>query len=105
MRIKYLGTLHDEVSLTLLYAAVDAFVAPSLQENLANTVMEALACGTPCVAFNIGGMRDMVEHMRNGYLAKPFDATDLATGIEYILNCPDSNELSRNARNNRWVRD
>jgi glycosyltransferase involved in cell wall biosynthesis len=97
-RMKYVGTLHDEVSLAMLYAAVDAFVAPSLQENLANTVMEALACGTPCVAFNIGGMPDMVEHLRNGYLAKPFDAADLAAGIEYILNHPDSHELSGNAR-------
>jgi glycosyltransferase involved in cell wall biosynthesis len=99
LQARYLGYLHDEVSLAMLYAAVDVFVAPSIQENLANTVMEALACGTPCVAFNIGGMPDMVEHLRNGYLARPFDALDLASGIEYILNYPDSIELSINARN------
>ena len=62
------------------------FVAPSIQENLANTVMESLSCGTPVVAFNIGGMPDMIVHKKNGYLAKPFDTEDLACGIEYCLN-------------------
>ncbi|WP_287293429.1 glycosyltransferase family 4 protein [Moorena sp. SIO2C4] len=57
----YLGTLSDDLSLALVYAAADVFVAPSLQDNLPNTVMEAIACGTPCVAFNIGGMPDLID--------------------------------------------
>jgi glycosyltransferase involved in cell wall biosynthesis len=81
----YLGKFNDDVSLALLYAAVDVFIAPSIQDNLPNTVMEALACGTPCVAFNIGGMPDMIEHQRNGYLAQPFEIEDLAQGIAWIL--------------------
>lgn len=80
-----LGILHDEVSLALLYNACDVFVAPSREENLANTVLESLACGTPCVAFEIGGMPDMIEHKGNGYLARPFDVEDLARGISWIL--------------------
>ncbi|MFM6909103.1 MAG: glycosyltransferase, partial [Dolichospermum sp.] len=58
---------------------------PSVQDNLPNTVMESLACGTPCVAFDIGGMSDMIEHQQNGYLAKPFDVDDLARGIAWVL--------------------
>lgn len=81
----YLGKLSDDISLALVYAAADIFVAPSTQDNLPNTVMEALACGTPCVTFNIGGMPDMIEHQRNGYLAQPFKAEDLAQGIAWIL--------------------
>lgn len=81
----YLGKLTDEVSLALAYSAADVFVAPSKQDNLPNTVMEALACGIPCVAFEIGGMQDMIEHQKNGYLAKPFDVVNLAHGIQWIL--------------------
>lgn len=81
----YLGRLNDDISLSILYAAADVFVAPSIQDNLPNTVMEALACGTPCVAFNIGGMPDMIEHQKNGYLALPFEVEDLARGIAWVL--------------------
>ncbi len=84
-KVHYLGRFYDDISLALLYAAADVFVAPSIQDNLANTVMEALACGTPCVAFNIGGMPDMIEHKQNGYLAQSFEVEDLAEGIKWIL--------------------
>lgn len=81
----YLGKLRDDISLAQVYGAVDVFVAPSLQDNLPNTVMEALACGTPCVAFQIGGMPDMIEHQKNGYLAQAFDIDDFAQGIAWVL--------------------
>jgi glycosyltransferase involved in cell wall biosynthesis len=81
----YVGRLNDDARLAALYSAADVFVAPSIQENLSNTVMEALACGTPCVAFDIGGMPDMIEHRRNGFLARPFDAADLADGLNWVL--------------------
>jgi glycosyltransferase involved in cell wall biosynthesis len=81
----YLGRLNDDISLSLVYAAADVFIAPSVQDNLPNTVMESLACGTPCVAFDIGGMCDMIEHQKNGYLAKPLDVDDLARGIAWVL--------------------
>jgi glycosyltransferase involved in cell wall biosynthesis len=85
LKTRYLGTLGDDYSLALLYSAVDAFIAPSVQDNLPNTVMEALSCGTPCVAFNIGGMPDMIEHQGNGYLASPYQVDDLAQGISWVL--------------------
>lgn len=81
MPVKSMGCLRDDFSLALLYAAADVFVAPSLQENLANTVMEALSCGTPVVAFDVGGMRDLITHEYNGYLAQKYDTEDLKMGI------------------------
>jgi glycosyltransferase involved in cell wall biosynthesis len=94
----YLGYLHDNISLRLLYSAADVMVVPSLQENLSNAIMESLACGTPVVAFAIGGNGDMIDHQQNGYLAQPFDPKDLAHGIEWVLNHPDYHTLSIQAR-------
>ena len=85
LRAHYLGRLNDETSLAVVYAAADVFVAPSTEDNLPNTVMESLACGTPCVAFKIGGMPDMIEHQQNGYLAQPFDSEELAQGMIWVL--------------------
>ena len=85
----YLGSFSDDVALALLYSAADVFVAPSREDNLPLTVQESLACGTPVVAFDIGGMEDMIEHQLNGYLARSFDADDLAYGISWCLSGND----------------
>jgi glycosyltransferase involved in cell wall biosynthesis len=81
----YLGKLSDDDSLAQAYSAADVFVAPSVQDNLPNTVMEAISCGTPCIAFSIGGMPDMIEHQGNGYLAQPHNTEELAQGIAWVL--------------------
>ncbi len=83
--VTYLGALQDDLSLSLLYSAVDVLAAPFMQDNLPNTVMEAHACGTPAVAFDAGGLPDLIEHERSGYLARPFEADDLAAGIAWVL--------------------
>lgn len=94
-----LGNVPGEERLALVYSAADVFVAPSIQENLANTVMEAMACGTPTVAFNIGGMPDMIDHKKNGYLAIFLDDQDLADGIHWILDDDERHQrLSESAR-------
>lgn len=95
----YLGHLHDDYSLALLYSAADVFVLPSKEDNLPNMILEAMACGVPCVAFDIGGMPDMIDHQLNGYLVKPYDARDLAQGISWTLEDEDRRKiLSQNAR-------
>ncbi|WP_110954059.1 glycosyltransferase family 4 protein [Anaerosinus massiliensis] len=95
----YLGRLYDDITLNILYSSADVFIAPSISENLPNTVMESIACGTPVVAFNIGGISDLINHKQNGYLAKPFESEDLARGIAYILEDKERwNMLSHNAR-------
>jgi glycosyltransferase involved in cell wall biosynthesis len=89
MNVHYLGSFQDDLSLALLYSAADVFILPSTQENLANTIMEAMACGTPCVAFEIGGMPDLIEHQKTGYLAQPYWIDDLATGIAWCIENVD----------------
>jgi len=70
------------------YSAADVFVAPSRMDNLPNTVAEAAWCGTPSVAFRVGGLPDLIDHRRSGYLAEPFDVQDLASGIRWALSQP-----------------
>lgn len=94
----YLGHLHDDISLVTLYSAVDVMIVPSLQEAFGQTASEAMACGTPVVAFGTTGLLDIVDHKVNGYLAQPFDTSDLANGIEWILNNENYEELSQKAR-------
>ena len=79
------GRLQDEVSLSALYSACDIYAHPATQEALGKTLMEALACGTPCVTFVGTGPNDMVEHQVDGYLARMKDRADLAAGIEWTL--------------------
>lgn len=81
-----------------IYNAVDAYVTPSLSDNLPNTIMEALACGTPCVGFRTGGIPEMIQHGENGYVAQYRDAEDLAEGIVWTLNPERYEALSKNAR-------
>jgi glycosyltransferase involved in cell wall biosynthesis len=83
--IHYTGHLHDDLSLRALYTSANALVVPSRQEAFGQTASEAQACGTPVVAFNIGGLPDIVEHQRTGYLAKAFETEDLAAGIRWVL--------------------
>jgi glycosyltransferase involved in cell wall biosynthesis len=94
----YLGHLHDDVSLRVLYSAADVMVVPSLQENLSNAIMESLACGTPVVGFAIGGNADLIEHQQTGYLAQPFDTQDLANGINWVLQHDNPDQLAQAAR-------
>jgi len=80
------GQITDENQLAMIYSAADIFIIPSVEDNLPNTVAEALACGTPVVGFDIGGVPDMVEHRQNGYLARPQDVADLISGINWVLS-------------------
>ena len=92
--IHSMGYLLDETKIAMLYSAVDLFVTSSLDENLPNTIMEAMACGTPCVGFRTGGIPEMIDHKRNGYVADYKDAEDLARGIRWVLDYPDKARLS-----------
>ena len=80
-----LNYIDNEKKIVDIYNAVDVFVTPSLEENLPNTIMEALACGLPCVGFNVGGIPEMIEHKVNGYVSEYKSAADLANGIHWTL--------------------
>jgi glycosyltransferase involved in cell wall biosynthesis len=94
-RMNFISDVSDIVK---LYNASDIFVLPSLQDNLPNTVMESMACGTPVVGFRIGGVPEMIEHKYSGFLAEGRNALSLATGIYETLFLLDIEEISRNAR-------
>jgi glycosyltransferase involved in cell wall biosynthesis len=95
----YLGTINDDITLALLYSAADVMVVPSVLDNLPNTAVEAVACACPVVAFNVGGLPDVIDHKVNGYLATPYEAEDLANGITWVLHDSEKYKiLSQNAR-------
>jgi len=98
LKVNYLNYLSNEEDIIALYNAVDVYVTPSLEENLPNTIMESMSCGTPCVGFNIGGIPEMIDHQQNGYVAEYMNAQDMANGIHWVLNKTDYSELSNNAR-------
>jgi glycosyltransferase involved in cell wall biosynthesis len=95
----YLGYLKEEASLVDAYSAADVVLVLSREDNLPNVALEAIACGTPIVAFGAGGMPDVVHHMHNGYLATPYDAGDVLNGIVWVLeNNQRYQQLRSNAR-------
>lgn len=81
----HLGHLYDEFSLVAAYNAADLFVLPSRLDNLPQTGTEAISCGCPVVGFNVGGLPDIVTHSETGFLASPFDCSELAKYISIIL--------------------
>ncbi|RZK43815.1 MAG: glycosyltransferase [Pedobacter sp.] len=94
----FLGTINKDEHLAKCYSAADAFILPSLEDNLPNTVMESLACATPVIAFKTGGIPDMVKHLENGYLAEYKSSVDLADGIEWLFLNEDRESLQKEAR-------
>jgi len=93
-----IGQVSDTAKMAMLYAAADAFVTPSLQDNLPNTIMESMACGTPCVGFNVGGIPEMIDHEENGYVAEYKNAKSLAEGIRYVTAKENVQRLAQAAR-------
>jgi glycosyltransferase involved in cell wall biosynthesis len=96
-KVHELSLITSQDELAEIYSMADVFVTPSLEDNLPNTIMEALACGTPVVAFNTGGIPEMVDHQQNGYLAEFKNAADMAKGLHETLN-GDANALAASAR-------
>lgn len=96
-KVHNMGYVREEHQLVEIYNAADLYVIPSLDENLPNTIMEAMACGTPCVGFPTGGIPEMIDHLKNGYLTKEHSAEQLAEGIYTLLTTPAYESLSHEA--------
>ncbi|GAB3642744.1 glycosyltransferase family 4 protein [Spirosoma arcticum] len=96
--IRALGILTTEDEIVAAYNAADVMAVPSLEDNLPNTVIESLACGTPVVAFRTGGIPEMIDHQQNGYLAAVGSAQELADGLAFVLTHPNPELLRQNAR-------
>lgn len=102
--VRHIGMINDDRKLAQLYAAADVFCAPSREENLANTALESLGCGTPVLAFKIGGFPDIIDHRRTGYLANPFETESLVDGLEFLYSSHLSGEDIRGACRSRAER-
>ncbi len=82
-----LGVIRDELLMSVIYNAADLFVLPSLEDNLPNTLLESLCCGTPAVGFNIGGVSEMIENGKSGILTDKISSEDLCLSIiEFFEN-------------------
>ena len=93
--IHLFGKIDDTRKLNKLYSVSDVTIVSSRSENLPNIILESFSCGTPVVGFNVGGMPDIINHKKNGYLAKYKNTKDLAKGIEF---CLFNKKLGKNAR-------
>ena len=93
----FLGPQKDDISLRLIYSAADLFIISSRQDNLPNVGIEAHSCGTPIVAFNTGGLEDIVDHGKTGLLAESFEIDSLSNLIYKVLT---ENDLRLNMSNN-----
>lgn len=95
-----LGNIYDEKLMSVIYSAADVFIIPSLMDNLPNTVIESLLCGTPVIGFPVGGLTDLIQDGENGFLTKKIGIHELVETIEKFLLNPkvfDSISIRRNA--------
>ncbi len=101
LEVKSLGSLpaHEVIK---VYQAADVMVVPSLEDNYPNTVIEAMACGTPVVGFETGGVGEQILHLKTGYVAKLYSPEDLAKGIGWVL---EHSEYAQLVQNNLQVAD
>ncbi len=88
-----MGLLHDTTKIAKLYMAADVTVVPSLYETFGQTIIEGMACGCPAVTFNNSGQTDIIDHKKDGYLARYKDPEDLARGIRWALSHADDMSL------------
>ena len=96
--VRQLNIVTSPAELAEIFSMADVFVSPSIEDNLPNMIMEAMSCGTPVVAFNTGGIPDLIDHQVNGYLAEFKSATDLASGIDDVFNPLNHDKYSAAAR-------
>lgn len=98
-QVMHLGHIvNNDRMIALAYSAADVYVTPTLAENLPNAILESMACGTPVVAFKVGGIPEVVRHMETGYLAEPRDSRDLANGIDVLLGNSNRFQMSLRCR-------
>jgi glycosyltransferase involved in cell wall biosynthesis len=88
-QVRRIGLINDERLMAAVYSAADMVAVPSLADNMANTILEGMACGVPAICFDAGGNAEAVRHMETGYVARPQNVGDLAQGIRLLLTDVD----------------
>jgi glycosyltransferase involved in cell wall biosynthesis len=102
LTIHTIGYLSDEDLITALLSASDVFINATQAENLSLAMIEAIACGTPCVAFDVGGCREIIQDDTSGYMIRPFDTDAFATKTTELLQ--DRTKLDNLSRTSReWA--
>ena len=91
-----LGNKSNYNEIKEIYSIADALLFPSIIDNFPNTLLEAMSCNLPCVAFDCYGMKEIISHKQNGYLAKPYSVEDFKKGIEF--NIKYQKKLSQESR-------
>ncbi|XOV91902.1 MAG: glycosyltransferase [Bacteroidota bacterium] len=71
--IHFIGYVHDKSQLASYYSESDLMLLTSHADNLPNTALESIANGTPILAYNIGGMPDIIDHQKNGFLVNSLE--------------------------------
>lgn len=97
-RVRFLGVQHDQTTIAAIYAACDAMLIPSHEDNLPNTMLEALATGTPVVAYRVGGVPDMVHEGSTGALVDRGDTAGLARALTTLLESGATEAWRANCR-------
>ncbi len=108
LKTRNIAFVHSDQTIVELYSVAHLFVIPSLQDNLPNTILESMFCGTPVVGFRTGGIPEMIEHRVNGYLADHKSSADLAEGMRWVLSSDSYERLSAETRDlavRRFSRD
>ncbi|PID92320.1 MAG: glycosyl transferase family 1 [Bacteroidetes bacterium] len=98
VKVNQMAYTGSEERIVAIYSAAHLFVIPSLADNLPNTIVEAMLCGTPVVGFDSGGIAEMIPHLSGGYLARRLSAEDLAGGMRYVLEHPEYEQLAAASR-------
>lgn len=98
VKAHFLGKISDPKQMVNAYNAADMIIVPSLEDNLPNTIMEAMSCGTPAVGFNTGGIPEMIDHLDNGFVSVSRSAASIAEGIRWVFEQDTANAISRKAR-------
>lgn len=98
VKVHFLGKISNAEQMVQAYNAADVLIVPSLEDNLPNTIMEAMACGTPAVGFDTGGIPEMIGHLESGFISAPKSAASLAEGIQWVLKHNTGGAVSEKAR-------
>lgn len=98
VNVHFLGKITDPAQMVNAYNAADMIVVPSLEDNLPNTVMEAMSCGTPAVGFDTGGIPEMIDHLDNGFVSVARSAESIAEGVRWVFEQNSNHSVSRKAR-------
>lgn len=100
-----MDTIYDKKKLALLYNVAELIIMPSIHESFGQVAAEGMACGIPVLCFNTTGLKDIVDHKKNGYLAILKDIDDLITGFNWIVSQKGLGVFTRSKIENKFSKD